>query len=111
MSISVQNYRYWYWTEIDLCKLIIIVYCIYFVAVLALKLNITYSHLYLAARIVISQYIQHLYIYSSHRPYLSHRPHTVVTHTKRTQTLQINCKQLTYKFTQYTVNTINNNSM
>ena len=43
-----------------------------------------------------------------HRPYLSHRPHTAVTHTRRTQVLQINCKQLIYKFTQYTVNTINN---
>jgi len=45
-------------------------------------------------------------INSSHRPYLSHRPHT-----RWTQTLQINCKQLIYKFTQYTVNTINNNSI
>jgi len=50
-------------------------------------------------------------INSSHRLYLSHRPHTAVTHTRRTQTLQINCKQLIYKFTQYTVNTINNNSI
>ena len=42
-----------------------------------------------------------------HRPYLSHRPHNAVAHTSRTQTLQINCKQQIYQFTQYTVNTIN----
>ena len=48
---------------------------------------------------------------NSYRPYLSHRPHNAVAHTRRTQILQINCKQLIYKFTQHTVNTINNNSI
>jgi len=59
----------------------------------------------------VSKSVDTININSSHRPYLSHRPHTAVAHTRRTQTLQINCKQQIYKFTQYTVNTINNNSI